>query len=373
MHAGYPSQAGMAGRKQGNAKLWIGLAVAALLVVAVAAIAAVLILPRLLNPEASNANTNTANANANANTGRETSGGPKTLADAGTLNAPSTVLRVAFSADGKYVASSADETTIRLWNASDHSLVRELTGQGAPSRGLDVSPDGVFVAAGADNGMLRIWKVVDGTEVSSFKAHDTPIFLLVYSTDGSKIVTAATDRTVKVWRASDGVSTKTVTPPSPDDSIIDVSPNLAYVAFYGADKGVTVVSLDANRPVATLSGHNYDLRAGAFSPDGELLALGSTDGSVRLWDATSGKMVRELKAGNAVSRLRFSSDGKLLASGSADGSVRLWNPGDGSKLFEATAHTKTVNGIAFSADGRSLATGSADKTIRLWSVVDKKQ
>jgi WD40 repeat protein len=120
---------------------------------------------------------------------------------------------------------------------------------------------------------------------------------------------------------------------------------------------------------SALTGHTKCVQAVAFSPDGKLLASGSIDTTIRLWDPTTGTCGGTLKGhSDCVQAVAFSPDGKLLASGSNDTTIRLWDPTTGTCRSALTGHTKCIQAVAFSPDGKLLASGSFDKTIRLWDI-----
>ncbi|GBC77118.1 Microbial collagenase [bacterium HR08] len=118
-----------------------------------------------------------------------------------------------------------------------------------------------------------------------------------------------------------------------------------------------------------LSGHTGSVISVALSPDGKLLASGSDDQTVRLWEVATGNLVRTLSGHTDwVRSVAFSPDGKLLASGSRDRTVRLWEVATGNLVRTLSGHTDSVNSVAFSPDGKLLASGSDDRTIRLWNL-----
>jgi hypothetical protein len=120
------------------------------------------------------------------------------------------------------------------------------------------------------------------------------------------------------------------------------------------------------REVRRFEGHTGQVFSVSFSADDRLLASGSSDRTVRLWDPETGQELRRLEGHGIVRSVSFSTDGRLLASGGEDQSVRLWDPGTGRELRCLSGHKDTVFSVSFSAGSRLLVSGGDDGTVRLW-------
>jgi WD40 repeat protein len=120
--------------------------------------------------------------------------------------------------------------------------------------------------------------------------------------------------------------------------------------------------------------HDSQVASVAFSPDGKILAAGSWDNTVRLWDVNTWKELATLEGHELeVFSVAFSPDGKILATGSKDTTIRLWDVATQRELAVLNGHTNWVYSVAFSPDGKILATASVDKTVKLWDITTKQE
>jgi WD40 repeat protein len=186
--------------------------------------------------------------------------------------------------------------------------------------------------------------------------HDGPIHSVAFSPDGRLLATGSRDKTVQLWAQLAG-------PPLGAQQA--ALPLAARAVLYGMHCGrPSTLGAPLHSPA--------DVRAVAFSPDGNLIATGGADETIRLWDAATRTLLGAPLTGHTdrVTSVAFFPDGNLLASAAAhdaEGPVRLWDPFTRISMGGlATGHTDGVWSVTFSPDGRLLATGSLDETVRLW-------
>ena len=153
------------------------------------------------------------------------------------------------------------------------------------------------------------------------------------------------------------------------------SPDGNLIASGSDDNNIMLWDVATGEEVRIFTGHTAPVTSVAFSPDGKALASGSWDNTVKLWDVATGAEVRTLKGNNIAdtaheyfSCIAFSPDGTLVAAGSWDNTVTLWEISTGKEARTLRIHTAGVNSVAFSPDGKSLASGSEDSSVRLWNV-----
>ena len=286
------------------------------------------------------------------------------------------VYGVAFSPDGRLLASGGRDWTVRLWDPATGEHLRTLTGHAGTVRGVAFSPDGRLLASGCGDRTVRLWDLATGEHLRTLSGHG--VLGVAFSPDGRLLASGGRDWTVRLWDPATGEHLRTLTGHAGTVRGVAFSPDGRLLAsgcgdrrLLAGDRMVWLWDPATGEHLRTLTGHADAIWGVAFSPDGRLLASGCGDRTVRLWDPATGEHLRTLTGhADAIWGVAFSPDGRLLASGCGDRTVRLWDPATGEHLRTLTGHAGDVWGVAFSPDGRLLASGggSDDMTVRLWTL-----
>jgi len=284
------------------------------------------------------------------------------------------VLSVAFSPDGKRLATGSHDRTAKLWDAATGQELTTLKGHGITVTSVAFSPDGKRLATGSLDRTARLWDAATGQELIILKGHGDSVLSVAFSPDGKRLATGSADRTVRLWDAATGRELATFKGHEDRVPSVAFSPDGKRLATGSRDRTVRLWDVATGRELATLKGHAEGVLSASFSPDGKRLATGSWDHTIKLWDVATGRELITLKGHtDGVFSVSFSPDGKRLATGSADRTIKLWDAATGLELITLKGHAKIVYSVSFSPDGKRLAAGSADRTVRLWDAVANQE
>ncbi|HEV3261906.1 MAG TPA: protein kinase [Gemmataceae bacterium] len=274
---------------------------------------------------------------------------------------------VAFSPDGKRLASASEDGTVKVWDAGTGQEILTFTGHTDQVWSVAFSPRGKRLASASLDRTVKVWDAGTGRETLTLKGHTSGVYGVAFSPDGKRLASASEDRTVKVWDAGTGKEMLTLTGHTGLIRSVAFSANGKRLASGSADQTVRVWDAGTGQRILTLKGHTGPIWSVAFSRGSKRLASTGDDGTVRVWDADTGRETLTLKGDSrTVLTVAFSPDGKRLALAGNDQTVKVCDAGAGQETHTYKGHTRTVTSVAFSPDGKRLASASYDQTVKIW-------
>lgn len=274
---------------------------------------------------------------------------------------------LAFSPDGRHLASGSWDHTIKLWEVNTGNTLQTLQGHKNLVLSIAFSPNGLLLASGSADNTIKLWEVSTGKMLQTLKEEGNWVGSLAFSPDGQILAAEGANYTIKVWELSTGKVLHRLSGHKNIVNSISFNPYDNIIATGSADSTIKLWEVTTGKLLHTFKGHQKDVLSVAFSPNGRTLASGDAASTIKLWDISNGKELQNFNDHkNWVLSVVFSPDGRRLASGSHDHTIKLWDISEGKILQTLPGHDNDVNAIAFSPNGRILASGSRDKTIKLW-------
>jgi tRNA A-37 threonylcarbamoyl transferase component Bud32/sugar lactone lactonase YvrE len=290
----------------------------------------------------------------------------------------SRVSALAFSPDGQRLVEAGSDRALRLREIPSGQLRATWNGHTEVVRSVAFSPDGKHVASGAGDwrvargvGEVHIWDAVTGELIHARKAHQACTSCVRFSPDGRRLVsvggeTGTAGQEIILWDVATGTRVRTIANPKGGTRSVAYSPDGRQIAAGGGNI-IDTWDVERGERRARFEGHSIEINGLAFSPDGRRLISAAGDGTLRVWDAATGRPIQVLfadKYGNTS--LALSPDGRRIASAGFDAAIKIWDIDTGQQLITLRGHRGVVHGVAFSPDGRWIASSDENGLVKLW-------
>jgi WD40 repeat protein/tRNA A-37 threonylcarbamoyl transferase component Bud32 len=288
------------------------------------------------------------------------------------------VRSVCYSADGRCVLTGSDDRTVRLWDAETGKQQGAFLRHADTVRGVAFHPKTSMVLTGSEDKSVRLWSAGSLMHQGKRLQHQQKVMSLAVNRDGSMVISGDRSNEAILWDAVKG---------SPIGDPFKHHDEISAVAFDPLNKTLVTSSFDMNaelwtiqprkpvlqllRPTEDTARGTYSVSSIAYSSDGSKLALGFSNGQVRLWNTLNIKALPvEMRHDKYVSSLAFSHDSKKLLTTSHDQSAKLWDCDTGACLVTFSGHTDAIHTGAISPDDQFVLTSSEDNTARIWNSKD---
>ncbi|HZY87433.1 MAG TPA: sigma-70 family RNA polymerase sigma factor [Gemmataceae bacterium] len=285
------------------------------------------------------------------------------------------ILSMGLSADGKVIAAALETKTgnvVRLWDGAGKEL-RKLDAPGGV-QAVALTPDGKVLATAEKAGPIRLWDVTTGKELLRLAGHTGAALAVAFAADGKTLASGGADNALRLWDVKSGKELRAVTGHANPLTAVAFGPGGKRLASTSLDGTVRVWDAATGGELRRFTNHRAATRCVAFAPDGKSVVSGGDDRALRQWDVATGRELRQLPGPRGpVLSVAFSADGKRLAAGTGVFQVHLWDAASGRELHQADGHRGPVGGMALSPDGKLLATGGNDWAVCLWDVAARKQ
>jgi hypothetical protein len=280
------------------------------------------------------------------------------------------VSNVAFSHDGQFIASTADDRTVFITELANTANAVRLADMTRNTRVVAFHPQGDYLLVGNGN-IIKLFSL-KGEYLNKFMGHATDVWSISFDPSGKTFVSGSFDKTFRLWDFEAKTCIRNFEGHTKSVLAVCFSHDGKRIASGSLDQTIRIWDAATGQCLQILKGHGENIYSVDFSPDDHFLVSGSRDNMAMLWDLENGTWLRTLKGHEgAVFAARFLKDGIHMLTASMDGTVRLWDGLTGETIYIFIGHKGSVNDLEINPDGSIFATASFDKTLRIWKLEKK--
>ncbi|XP_058836478.1 protein qui-1 [Topomyia yanbarensis] len=262
------------------------------------------------------------------------------------------------------MAAVASSRCIQIWQLNTPELTSILEGHSGTVTCVNFAPNCEYVASGSEDKTVNVWSLALGTIAVTFKGHNTFVTSVTFMMDSRRIISADRDSSLFVWMADSGTILQTVQGPF---KCLAVTNNMKFAVCTNGDTSLRIWSLTREDEKFTVS-HSAEITCFVITADSLYLISGSKDMSLKVWQASGGKLAQVLVGHtDAVTCVAVSVTNKSqVISGSKDSNLIIWDIHTGEEIHTLAGHLAPVSCVKVSADGSTAVSGSDDKTLIVW-------
>ncbi|WP_437839308.1 eIF2A-related protein [Sorangium sp. So ce1153] len=278
-----------------------------------------------------------------------------------------TINTLAWSPDGKRLATAGYDHTVRLWHADTGKELARLEGHSDWVLIVAWRPDGERLASAGYDMTVRVWHAGTGKELARLEGHSDWVRAVAWHPDGEHLASGSDDHTVRIWEPSTGQELAQLERHMGVVKAVAWHPDGTRLATAGHGNTVRIWDAGTGKEVARLEGHAQGVAAVAWHPDGKRLASAGDGNTVRIWDVSTGNEIARLeRRSSGVTALAWRPDGKRLASAGNGNTVRISDASTGQELARLEGHANWIRAVAWHPDNRRLATAGDANMVRIW-------